>query len=174
MIEKRKLEIQNEVKKIIQNPDIKVFFLYALPEIEAWFISDWENTFEQEYKKVLSDRNAYFSITFRKFILNNVLTEQYALDEIENYGYINSKYQKLSDKIIDSFKDYSYCVEKYKNNEKYDKFINRLIKDDKIKYSKKVEGINMLRRLDPEKVAVYCKYYFSKVYVELKFESLRI
>lgn len=39
---------------------------------------------------------------------------------------------------------------------------------NEITYSKKMEGINMLRRLDPEKVAVCCKHYFSRVYEELK------
>lgn len=168
LIEKRKAEIQSEVKKIIQNQNIKVFFLYALPEIEAWFISDWKDTFEQEYKQVLSYRNAYFSTTFRKFILNNVLTNKYAPDEIENYGYINSEYQKLSDRLVESFKEYSYSSDGYKNNRRYNEYINRLIKEDKITYSKKVEGINMLQRLDPESVAVCCKHYFSKAYAELK------
>ena len=55
-----------------------------MPEIEAWFISDWENTFGMEYKIALANINAYFSTTFRKFVLNTVLTEKYTLDDIEN------------------------------------------------------------------------------------------
>lgn len=171
-IEKRKLEIQEEIKTIIQNPEIKVFFLYAIPEIEAWFISDWENTFGMEYKIALANINAYFSTTFRKFVLNTVLTEEHTLDDIENYGYITSEYQKLSEKLINSFQEYSCSSESYKNNKMYNEQINKLIKENKITYSKKVEGINMLQRLDPEKVAVYCKHYFSKAYAELKEFSL--
>ena len=168
LIEQRKSEIQNEIRNIIQNPNIKVFFLYALPEIEAWFISDWENTFGVEYKKVLYNLNDYFSTTFRKYVLNTVLTEKYPLDEIENYGYITSEYQKLSDKLIDSFREYSYCSESFKSNKKYNDNINELIRKNKITYSKKVEGINMLRRLEPDKVAIFCNHYFSKAYAELK------
>ena len=167
-IEKRKLEIQNEIRNIIQKPETRVFFLYALPEIEAWFISDWDHTFGMEYKNMLSDINAYFNTTFKKFVLNTVLTGKYSLDEIENYGYITSEYQKLSEKLIDSFQEYSYSSENYKNNKEYNKRINRLIKESKIAYSKKKEGIYMLQRLEPRKVAIYCKHYFSKTYAELK------
>lgn len=167
-IEKRKMEIQNEIKDILQNPEIKVFFLYALPEIEAWFVADWENTFGMEYRNILSNINAYFSTTFKKFVLDTVLTEKYPLDEIENYGYVTSEYQKLSDKLISSFQEYSCSSENYKNNKQYNGQINTFIKRNEITYSKKVEGINMLRRLEPEKVAIHCKHYFSRVYTELK------
>ena len=51
-------------------------------------------------------------------------------------------------------------------------YLVNYIKENKITYSKKVEGINMLQRLDPEKVTVYCKHYFSKAYAELKEFSL--
>lgn len=168
LIENRKLEIQNEIHNIIQNPDLKIFFLYALPEIESWFISDWENTFGTEYKNVLYNMNAYFSTTFRKFVMNTVLTEKFSLDEIENYGYISSEYQKLSDKLILSFQAYSCSPENYKNNREYNIRINDMIKKNRVTYSKKVEGINMLQRLEPEIVARSCKHYFSKAYAELK------
>ena len=131
-------------------------------------MADWENTFGTEYKNVLSDKNAYFSTTFKKFVLSTILTEKYTLSEIENYGYVTSEYQKLSDKLINSFYEYSYSSESYKNNKMYNEQINTLIKKNEITYSKKMEGINMLRRLDPEKVAVCCKHYFSRVYEELK------
>lgn len=42
------------------------------------------------------------------------------------------------------------------------------IKRNEITYSKKAEGINMLRRLEPEKVAIHCKHYFSRADTELK------
>lgn len=168
LIEKRKSEIQDKIQDIIQKPDIKVFFLYALPEIEGWFIADWENTFGMEYKNVLSNVNEYFSTTFRKFVKCNVLTEKFPFDEIENYGYITLEYQKLSDKLIQSFQEYSYATENYKNNNMYNRQINELIKKNKITYSKKVEGINMLQRLEPEKVAISCRHYFSKSYAELR------
>ena len=54
LIEKKKLEIQEKIRKKMDNSDIKVFFLYALPEIEAWFIADWNHTFGIEYKNILS------------------------------------------------------------------------------------------------------------------------
>lgn len=168
LIEKRKLEIQEEIKKNIENPDIKVFFLYALPEIEAWFIADWDNTFGAEYRNILSDMNSYFSITFKKFVTSTVLTDKFKIDEIENYGYIGSQYQKLSEKLILSFQEYSCSSESYKNNKEYNEKINELMRQNKVTYSKKAEGINMLRRLDPEKVAATCKFYFCKAFSELR------
>lgn len=44
VIESRKKEITENIHGILEK-NIPVFFLYALPEIEAWFIADWENTF---------------------------------------------------------------------------------------------------------------------------------
>ena len=41
-------------------------------------------------------------------------------------------------------------------------------KDIVVGYSKKVEGINMLQRLNPENVAAICTHYFSKNYMALK------
>ncbi len=168
LIEKRKMEIKTEIQNILRNPNFNVFFLYALPEIEAWFISDWNNTFGAEYKSVLSDMNAYFSTSFRKYIIREILTDKFPPDEVENYGYIGSEYQKLSDKLISAFQDYSCSSETYKNNRVYNRRINEMIKENKITYSKKIEGINMLQRLEPEKVAMFCKHYFAKAYIELK------
>lgn len=167
-IEKRKLEIQKEIQKISGNEELKVFFLYALPEIESWFISDWENTFGTEYKNMLCSVNSYFSTTFKKFVMDTVLTNKFPVEEIENYGYITYEYQKLSDKLILSFQEYSCCAESYKNNSDYNELINNLIRENKITYSKRFEGINMLKRLAPDKVAVFCKHYFSKEYAELR------
>jgi len=168
LIEKRKLEIKTEIQSILQKTDLNVFFLYALPEIEAWFMSDWNNTFGLEYKNVLSDMNAYFSITFRNYVIKEVLTDKFSIEEIENYGYVDLEYQKLSDSLKSAFQNYSYSSDSYKNNESYNQRINQLIKENKVTYSKKFEGINMLKRLEPEKVAIFCKHYFAKAYAELK------
>lgn len=167
-IEARKEAITKEVRTILQNQKMPVFFLYALPEIESWFIADWECTFGSEYKNILLEMNSYFSMTFRKFIVKQVLTDDYPVTELENFGYIHSGYQKLSERLISAYQEYSCTDEEYKNNRIYNVKINGLIKSNRLMYSKKVEGINMLQRLNPEKVAAVCTHYFAKNYILLK------
>lgn len=43
-----------------------------------------------------------------------------------------------------------------------------LEKNNKLMYSKKGEGINMLLNLNPDKVAEICGHYFVKTYHELR------
>lgn len=167
-IETRKEDITKEIRKILQNQKIPVFFLYALPEIESWFIADWENTFGSEYKHILLEMNLYFSTTFRRYIVKQVLTDDYPVTELENFGYIHSDYQKLSERLISAYQEYSCADKAYKNNRDYNTKINELIKNNRLLYSKKMEGINMLQRLNPEKVATVCTHYFSTNYGLLK------
>ncbi len=166
VIESRKKEITENIHGILEK-NIPVFFLYALPEIEAWFIADWENTFGKEYVRRLAEMNSYFSITFKKYIFKNVLTDLYPVSEIENYGMFDGKYRKLSEEIIRAFQQYSCETDSSKNNKLYDERINYLIKTNELKYSKKGEGVNMLIRLSPQIVASVCGKYFAKTYSEL-------
>lgn len=55
-IEKYKKSIVDKIQKKL-GKEIPVFILYASPEIESWFIADWENGFEYLYRKssVVSD-----------------------------------------------------------------------------------------------------------------------
>ncbi len=161
-IQAKNMEIAAEIRKILEDEKIQVFFLYALPEIEAWFIADWDHTFAKEYQSILQEMNAYFQTTFRKYIAKQVLTKRFPVKEIENFGYIDLKYQKLSDRLKLAFQEYSCCKEINKNNADYNAKINALIQINKVMYSKKREGINMLQRLEPDNVADICTYYFAK------------
>lgn len=166
-IEVRKAEIANRIREDF-GIEIPVFFFYALPEIEAWFLADWDNTFGSVYASKLVQMNEYFSITFKRYILGNVLTEQYPLRDVENYGYFDGEYKKLSSEIIDAFQGYSWDTVSNKNNKEYNEKIKTLIQKNELRYSKAGEGINMLRRLKPEQVASVCGHYFAKIYYELK------
>lgn len=164
-------KIADEIKKIIQNEELQIFFLYALPEIESWFLADWDNTFGCEYRDALQNMNSYFSTTFRRYIEKAVFKGKQTIADLENFGYFESGYVKLSDALIDAFRGYTFendIVYTVKNNTTFDKEISELIRKNEISYSKKKEGINMLKRLDPEKVAAVCTYYFSKKYSTLK------
>lgn len=161
-IEVRKAQITAQFRSLLKKEDMPVIFLYALPEIEAWFCADWENTFGAEYSGKLSEMNAYFSITFKKYVDRYVLTERFSGVNIENYGFFNGQYKKLSEELIGAFQEYSCQSEDFKSNELYNKKINGLIRNNELRYSKKVEGINMLRRLRPETVAISCGHYFAR------------
>ena len=167
-IEARKQKITANIRELLQNQEMPVFFLYALPEIVSWFLADWDHTFAVEHKSVLHEMNLYFAMTFRKYIIKQVLTEKYPVTELEDFGYIHSSYLKLSDLLKDAYQEYSCADEAYKNNRIYNGKINELIKNNRLGYSKKVEGINMLQRLNPENVAAICTHYFSKNYMALK------
>ncbi len=167
-IEERKKEIATEIRKILEMPTLRVFFLYAMPEIESWFVADWDCTFGSEYCSKLQKMNTYFSITFRNYVLKQVLTDKYPVEEIENYGYFDGVYKKLSNQLIDAFHEYSCQDMAGKSNKLFNQKINELIAGNKLAYSKKGEGINMLLNLNPSKVAEICGHYFSKTYHELK------
>lgn len=167
-IEVRKSEITDEIRGILGKECMPVFFLYALPEIESWFLADWENSFGREYALKLLDMNAYFSVTFRNYVVKNVLTELYPIEDVEDYGIFEGEYKKLSDELIASLQAYSYEDSGLKNNVQYNMRINEFIKNNDLRYSKREEGINMLRRLSPDKVASVCGHYFAKTYRELK------
>ena len=168
LIEKRKQEIKSEIRGLLQKPDLPVIFFYALPEIEAWFLADWDQSFAIEYKSVLKEMNSYFSITMKKYVNKEILTDKFSISEIENFGFVNGKYTKISEKFRTAFIGYSQWSEADKNNQIFNERINKLIKDNKIAYSKKMEGVNMLLRIRPEVIAVNCRYYFINAFNELK------
>ena len=82
-------------------PSIPVIFFYAAPEVEAWFLADWENSFGSVYKNTFTtQQNDYFSVKFRKYVNDCILTDRYK-NCIEKYGYFEGKYRKLSEEIQD-------------------------------------------------------------------------
>lgn len=101
-------------------------------------------------------------------LLKQVFTVQYPIEEIENYGYFDGDYKKLSNQLIDAFQEYSCQDVAGKNNKLFNEKINELIASNKLAYSKSGEGINMLLNLELSKVAEICGRYFSKTYHELK------
>lgn len=134
---------------------IPVIMFLAAPEVEAWFLSDWENSFGWVYKysgKLDSEQNNYFSHRFREYVNKDILTERYA-DRIEAYGLFEKKYKKLSEEIqtalstIDFLKNFG---------------------PTSIRYSKKTEGQAMLENIDPETVLRHCSVFFKEGYLALQ------
>lgn len=165
-IEEYKDEIVNKVHEKLQN-DLPVFFMFASPEIESWFIADWKNGFEFLYldngvvKDV--DRNArqFFLHHLKLFIDQDILGEY--CDTIEDFGWINGEYIKLSDQIIDAVQIGVKENIRTLPNLNID-YAKQIIESRDLYYSKKLHGDRMLRNIHPEVVANKCKVYFSDFY----------
>lgn len=150
--EQHKEDVRKQIHKIC--PDIKIIFFYAAPEVEAWFLADFDNSFGYAYRNTLSTKeNDLFAVRFRKYINDNILTERYK-ECIEQYGYFEGVYNKLSEKIQGSLVEKDFLKEYRDHND--------------VHYSKRRDGETMLRMIQPENVIKKCNYYFREGYLQLK------
>ena len=159
--------IKNQiVQKLGKNDDFPVIFLYAAPEVETWLLSDWNNSFGYVYgpKKLqclTTEENRYFSARFQPYVNEHVLMEYCSC--IENYGYFNNEYCKLSDKLIASLREFKVFISEYSTE------IPQLIAQNQaLRYSKKDHGDAMLQNLSPEKVKDKCPLYFAEAFDAIK------
>jgi len=151
--------------------EIPVFILYASPEVESWFISDWENGFKYLYCQsgavtdLESEAKTYFSHQLKQYIDKNILGEY--VDEIEEYGWFGDKYVKLSDEIIEAIQvDAKEYMDRMKNANL--DYVNQIRQSKDLYYSKKIHGDRMLRNIKPDIVAKKCRHYFESTYYQLR------
>lgn len=136
-------------------PSIPVFFIYAAPEVEAWFLADWNNSFGRVYQDdntLTSELNNTFSVRFRQYVNTHIVTAHYQ-NNIEAYGYFNGIYQKLSEEIQNALSSHDFLSEHPQHAP--------------IRYSKKIHGEMMLENIDPEKVCQSCRIFFGNDYWNL-------
>lgn len=149
-----------------------MFILYASPEVESWFIADWRNGFEYLYcdSGIVDDleRNVklFFSHHLKKYVDDNILKEY--VDNIEEYGWFDGEYVKLSDEIIDAIqigvKEYIKQIPNVNAD-----YVKQIIESRKLYYSKKLHGDRMLRNIQPELVSNKCKRYFENTYNQIRY-----
>lgn len=161
-------EIDDDKMKIRQTiweklgREIPVIFLFASPEIETWFICDWDNSFVYVYK------DQFFCHHLQKYLVNGVLKE-YWQTGIENFGMIDGKYTKLSDSlqlaIACGVKDE---LRELYSNKPIPPSVMRIIDDRSFYYSKKIHGDSMLRNIKPENFVEQCNVFFKPAFIELK------
>lgn len=72
---------------------IPIIFLYASPEIETWFICDWNNSFQHVYE------DKFFCLHLKKY-LDEKIVKGYWQKGIENFGMEDEKYIKLQKRCI--------------------------------------------------------------------------
>ena len=149
---------KNVTKRIRDKcPGIPIIFFYAAPEVEAWFLSDWDNGFGSIYKDVLTkEQNDYFSVRFRKFVNNSILTSRYK-SSIEAYGYFGGKYRKLSEQLQSALEKTDF-LEGHGSETQY----------PAIRYSKRIQGEDMLRQINPGTILHTCSFYFKEGFLALK------
>lgn len=138
-------------------PDITVLFFFSAPEIEAWLLSDWDNGFGKVYKDSLStQQNKFFSVRFRKHVNENILTLRYK-DSIEEYGYFEKKYKKLSEEIQNALDENDFLNGDRSTSEPVT-----------VRYSKRIHGEAMLAEIEPQKVMQNCNTLFKYGLLALK------
>ena len=152
--------------------DIPVFILYASPEVESWFITDWNNGFGYLYGKsnIIKDMDqkakSFFLHHLRYYIHNEILKEY--SHNIEEYGWFENGYVKLSDQIISviqtNIKDYVMMLPQANSD-----CVKQIIESRDLYYSKKLHGDIMLRNIRPDVVAKKCRKYFMGTHNELAY-----
>lgn len=138
---------------------VPVIIFLAAPEIEAWFILDWENSFGQVYRDanmLNGHQNSYFSTVFRKYINDKILTEKYS-EAIESYGYFEGEYRKLSGEIQAALDSNDFMAE-----------YTPAFEHNPIRYSKRKQGEVMLGSIDPNIVLQHCTSFFKEGFLALK------
>lgn len=156
----------SEIHKIL--PDVEVLFLYACPEIEAWFIADWSNGFgclknDNPFLSTLSTADKQFFIHELNGCISTSILKKCGND-IELYPNFFEETEKLSELIQSIIKIDVFDSIKAKNLKIY----KNLISYSGICYSKKRHGSFMLRCIDPEILNGKCNHYFSTFYRKLK------
>lgn len=137
---------------------VPVIFFLAAPEVESWFIADYQNSFGKVFATKLSSRqNCFFSNQFNKYLKSQILTKAY-INSIESYGYFNNFYYKLSEKIQDAIYTNAFFSEETPS----------LNSNISLRYSKRVEGEEMLYNIDPQTVSKLCNKFFKESYLELQ------
>lgn len=152
--------LKDDLRTCVGLPDIPVVILYASPEIESWFIADWNNGFEffvnnsRRFQDIDSSIRGKFNHDFRKAVNKNLLNNNGIA--IEDYAFATGFYKKMSSEIQNLVNTFSI------------KFTTAFGKSVAISYSKKEDGKEMLRNIIPSEVSKRCTKYFKMSALELQ------
>lgn len=165
---KRKEEIDHQVRTFLEKDEaFPVIQLYASPEIESWFLTDWDQSFGRIYGPEVvgclsQNENSFFTNRFRKYVSEEILGEyRYC---IEKYGYFNATYRKLSDELIHGLRGNF----KVRMHELDNPIANGISENKDLYYSKNLHGDLMLREISPEQVAKTATLFYRDGYELLR------
>lgn len=152
---------------------IPVIVLLASPEIEGWFIADWNHGYHYLYTdaSVLADvsqaARGCFSHSFHEFIKQAVLPHCVG-GNIETFNcYFSGTYTKLSDVIITFFEPSFLTLFLSSSLQHSPELLSQLVSSRYLYYSKKLHGDYMLRNLDPTVLAERCTRFFAPAFYNL-------
>ena len=172
-IEEHKNRIIYKVHEKLQK-EIPAFILYASPEAESWFLADWKNGFEYLYcsSGIVTDVEYHAKLFFShqlKHYIDHYILKEYS-QNIEEYGWFDGRYIKLSDQVIDAVQTGAkeYISESQRGNRQY---IRQIVESRDLYYSKKLHGDRMLRNIQPDAVAARCRKFFGNTYKEILHET---
>lgn len=161
--------IVDKIRLAVGVVDIPVYILFAAPELESWFIADWNNGFKylctksNVFDDVSLSGREYFAIHLKKHIDDRILADK--KDCIERFGHVDGCYVKLSEKIQEAF-EIGVKNELSKVATTHN-IITEILGSKKIRYSKKLHGEIMLKNINPTVVAEKCPLYFREAYYSL-------
>lgn len=148
---------------------VPVIFLYACPEIESWFIADWNNGFKAFFldKERMGDlewgTRGLIEHFFHRYVQDELLE---GLNNPEDFSYIKP-YRKISDELIRKIYQIGCSPIETMSNIN-DRDVVSIHNSKCLYYSKKKDGQNILKRIDPDEVSKDCRTFFLRGYCELK------
>ncbi len=149
------------------NANIPIYFLYASPELEIWFLADWEHSFRDMYcAKMNRSLGMLYSNRLHKYIFDHFFPSLTHIEDYSHPDYCEKELAKLSKEIERAAQhiaiELNYELSKNGQN-------GRGIDDSvKLQYSKKFDGAKMLSQIVPQQVASKCSKYFSPVYEKIQ------
>jgi hypothetical protein len=137
--------------------NVRVHLLLAAPEIEAWLVSDWSQSFELEYREI--------DVALRRHIRTCCLrSDGLDWEAVEAYGgrRVNGTCErKLSDDLRDGVQAGGACPECAPPDAPE-------LPRTPFRYSKRVHGARMLARVRPEQVRKQCSQLFAPAWQALR------
>lgn len=133
-----------KLSNIVKGSSAKLICLYAAPEVETWFVEDWENSFGNARLF-----NQQIAVRLRPLI-NKLKSECEGSFERYSHHYEG----KFSDWLINEIQKLS--------------IVHRVEESRMASYSKRIHGSKFLSEIDPDKIEPKCRLYFSKAYYAIK------
>jgi len=142
-----KEQVQQRVRDALGR-DVPVFTLLASPEIEAWMVSDWDESFGRQY--------GHLAWALRRHVGLCILGGQ-PLNTIESFGArrpAGGCDRKLSRELEDALAGVGACACGSQAN----------LATAGRRYRKRLDGVEMLQRIRPPQVRDQCPAYFGPTY----------
>lgn len=134
--------LAHQVRQVL-GKDIPCIYLYASPEVEAWFIADWKNSFEKSYPSSVANRLFHTLATWNPAVIRQTI-EMFGTPAQTTGGCTN----KLSTVIQQAM------TRGFNGQRVYE-------------YSKRYDGHQMLENIDPSVVATVCTRHFVAGYRDI-------